>query len=119
MSELDETNAEDLLIIAIEILYEVKMYDFTILNPINFQMICMIQHGLPYYPDSTRLFYWLTKLYSKLGLANLVEEISRKHPTAPQSTFEGLSRNKNPKEQTEEKKKGAPVEEKEVNFDDL
>jgi len=36
MSELDETNAEDLLIIAIETLYEVKMYDFTILNPINF-----------------------------------------------------------------------------------
>ena len=36
MTELDENNSEDLLIIAIETLYEVKLYDFSVLNPVNF-----------------------------------------------------------------------------------
>ena len=46
MTELDENNAEDILIIAIETLYEVKLYDFNVLNPVNFQMIIMCEHGL-------------------------------------------------------------------------
>jgi hypothetical protein len=36
MTELDESNSEDLLIVAVETLYEVKLYDFSVLNPINF-----------------------------------------------------------------------------------
>ena len=110
MTELDENNSEDLLIIAIETLYEVKLYDFSVLNPVNFQIILMCQHGLPYYPESTRLYYWLSKIYAKLGLVVLVEDLSRKHPTAPMSSFEGLSMTKNPKEPVEETKKGAPIE---------
>jgi hypothetical protein len=70
----------------------------------------MCQHGLPYYPESTRLYYWLSKIYAKLGLVVLVEDLSRKHPTAPMSSFEGLSMTKNPKEPVEETKKGAPIE---------
>ena len=36
LSDLDKKNAEDIVLIAIECLYEIKMYDFTVFNPINF-----------------------------------------------------------------------------------
>lgn len=36
LSDLDKKNAEDMVLIAIECLYEVKIYDFTVFNPINF-----------------------------------------------------------------------------------
>ena len=36
LSDLDRKNAEDMILIAIECLYEVKMYDFSVFNPINF-----------------------------------------------------------------------------------
>ena len=36
LTDLDRKNAEDCIIIAIECLYEVKMYDYTVFNPINF-----------------------------------------------------------------------------------
>lgn len=36
LTDLDRKNAEDMVIIAIECLYEIKIYDFTVFNPINF-----------------------------------------------------------------------------------
>ena len=36
LSDLDKKNAEDMVLIALEALYEVKMYDFTVMNPVNF-----------------------------------------------------------------------------------
>ena len=33
---LDRKNAEDMVIIAIECLYEIKIYDYTAFNPVNF-----------------------------------------------------------------------------------
>lgn len=43
-------NAEDILIIALETIYEIKMYDWTMLNPINMIMITMLEHAAQYYP---------------------------------------------------------------------
>ena len=80
MTDLDRKNAEDVLIIAVSTLYEVKMYDFTVLNPINFMMICMLEHALQYYPESVRICSWLLKIYSKLGLASLVTDLVDKFP---------------------------------------
>ena len=96
MTELDEQNAHDILVIAIETLYEVKMYDFSVLNPVNFQMIIMCEHGLNYYPESVPMYSWLTKLYGKLGLVKIINAMSQKFPTAPQAIFSGLSLSKNP-----------------------
>ena len=76
MTELDEQNAHDVLIVAIETLYEVKMYDFSVLNPVNFQMIIMCEHGINYYPESVPIYAWLTKLYAKLGLVKIINGIS-------------------------------------------
>ena len=50
LTEMDSKNAEDMIIIALECLYEVKIYDFTVLNPVNFQMIAMAEFALQYFP---------------------------------------------------------------------
>ena len=46
LSEEDKKNAEDMVIIAVELMYEVKHYDFTVFNPINFIIISMCEHAL-------------------------------------------------------------------------
>jgi len=46
MTDLDLKNAETTLMIAVEVLYEIKMYDFTVLNPINFMLLTILEHGL-------------------------------------------------------------------------
>ena len=46
LSPLDKKHAEDMVIIACEVLYEVKKFDFTVFNPINFQIIVMAEYGL-------------------------------------------------------------------------
>ena len=76
MTALDKKNAEDMVIIAVECLYEIKLYDFTVFNPINFQIISMCEFALPYFPESTPIYSWLIKMYSKLGLTSLVTNLS-------------------------------------------
>ena len=61
-----------MILIAIEVLYDVRIYDFSVLNPVGFQIIAMCQFGLLYFPKSTPLHTWLTKMQSKLGLVTLV-----------------------------------------------
>ena len=80
LSDLDRKNAEDMILMAIECLYEVKMYDFSVFNPINFQIISMCEFALQYYPESVPIYSWLIKMYSKLGLASLVTELSEQMP---------------------------------------
>ena len=65
------------MIIALETIYEIKMYDWTMLNPINMIMITMLEHAAQYYPQSPRVRSWQIKLYSKLGLATKITDISR------------------------------------------
>jgi hypothetical protein len=37
----------------------------------------MLQHGLPYFPDSIRIQQWLIKIYNKLGLSRTVTRIGK------------------------------------------
>ena len=76
LSDLDLKNAEDIVLVAIECLYEVKIYDFSVFNPINFQIIAMCEFALQYFPESLPLNTWLVKCYTKLGLASLVTELA-------------------------------------------
>ena len=46
LNDLDKKNAEDVLIIAVETVYEIKLYDWTMLNPVNSILITMLEHGL-------------------------------------------------------------------------
>ena len=65
-----------MVIIALECLYEIKMYDFTVLNPVNFVMATMCEFALQYFPDSQQINAKLIKIYSKLGLVSLVGGLS-------------------------------------------
>ena len=71
MNAVDAKNAEDLLLIAVELYYEAKLFDWTVLNPVNFSMITMLEFGLKYYEGSERMSHWLMKLYGKLGMVTL------------------------------------------------
>ena len=46
LNDLDRKNAEDILIIAVETTYEIKLYDWTMVNPVNSILITMLEHGL-------------------------------------------------------------------------
>lgn len=50
LTELDLRNAEDMVIIAIELLYEIKIYDFSVVNPVNYVIIAMCDFALCYFP---------------------------------------------------------------------
>ena len=45
LTELDIVNAEDMLLIAVMIMLEIKVYDQTVLQPYNFTALCMLEHG--------------------------------------------------------------------------
>ena len=45
LNEVDLKNAEDIIIIAIELCYEAKLFDWTVLNPVNFTMITILEHA--------------------------------------------------------------------------
>jgi hypothetical protein len=91
MTALDVNNSEDILVIALELLSNVKIWEKTVFSPVNFQLILMCEHALNFYPNSTRLYSWLTKAYAKLGLVKVVNDLSQRFPSTPQSIFEGLS----------------------------
>jgi hypothetical protein len=69
MTEIDILNSEDILIIACSTIMQIKVYDGTVLNPHNFSALCMLEHGLLYFPESLRIKSMLLKLYGKLGLS--------------------------------------------------
>jgi len=62
---------------AVEMLYERSIWEKSVLNPLNFQLLIMLQHGLPYFPDSMRIQQWLIKIYTKLGLSRIVTKICK------------------------------------------
>jgi hypothetical protein len=77
VNEADFKNFEDLIIIGVEILNDVKQFDPSVFNPINFMQISMLELGLKKSPQNKTFTTWLLKLYSKLGLTSLVTELSK------------------------------------------
>ena len=63
------------------------MYEPTVLNPYNFSAICMLEHGLPYFPESLRIKQMLIKLYAKLGLARTVTHYCKSVTPRPDKTI--------------------------------
>lgn len=49
LSDLDISIAHDLLVIAVQIILQIKVYDWSVLNPYNFTAVCMLEHGRQYY----------------------------------------------------------------------
>lgn len=77
LTDNDLNNLDDSIIIAVELLNEIKLYDLSVLNPINFMIISLLEFALKKSPQNKTFSAWLLKLYSKLGLTNLVSDISK------------------------------------------
>lgn len=58
----DKRNLDDLIIISVEILYTLKIYDWSVLNPINFQMIILLEMGLANSQSNNSIRLWLMKI---------------------------------------------------------
>ena len=76
-TEIDAHNLEDLVIIAVELLNEVKQFDPSVLNPVNFLQISVLELALKKSPAHKTMTAWLLKLYSKLGMTSLVSELAK------------------------------------------
>lgn len=77
LTELDIVNGEDILMVAVDILLEIKQFEPTVLNPHNSSALAMLEHALSYYPDSLRIKQKMIRIYSKLGCTKIVTKICK------------------------------------------
>jgi hypothetical protein len=70
MSDIDRNNLDDLIIIASELLYEIKIYEWSVLNPVNYMMISMLELAVSKSPNNNSLRIWLMRILGKLGLSS-------------------------------------------------
>lgn len=78
MTDLDLRNLDDLIVIGVEILHETKLFDQTVLNPVNFIQLTLLDYALQKSPGNKTFLFWQTKLYSKLGMTSLVNDLCGK-----------------------------------------
>ena len=69
---------DDIIIVAIELLHDIKVYERSVLNPINFIMISILEHALERSDANVTLRVWLMKTLSKLGLSARFNQIGEK-----------------------------------------
>ena len=74
----------------IEILNEIKQYEPSVLNPINFIQINILEYALKRSPQHKTFTAWLMKIYSKLGMISIVTELSKSIQKVDQSDYEKL-----------------------------
>lgn len=43
LTDNDRLNLDDMIIVAAELLYEINIYEWSVLNPINYMMISMLE----------------------------------------------------------------------------
>jgi len=67
---------DQILLVSFWILKESTFFDFTILNPINFLIIIIMEHGLTNNPANEDFKIVLFKLYYKLGCTSKIKTIS-------------------------------------------
>ena len=68
---------DDLVVIAVELLNEIKLYDSSVLNPINYMMISLLEYAVQQTKNPRSFLAWLLKLYDKLGMTSKVDDISK------------------------------------------
>lgn len=76
LTDLDLKNLDDLLVIAVELLHDLKAFDQSVFNPINFMQLSLIEFGLSKSPQNKTFLAWQVRIYSKLGLTSLVTDLS-------------------------------------------
>jgi len=70
LSDTDRANLDDIIVVAAELLYEVKIYEWCVLNPINFMLVCILELALNRSPTNATVRVWLMRILAKLGLSS-------------------------------------------------
>ena len=76
LTDVDKENLDDLIIVAAELLYEIKVYEWSVLNPVNFILICIVEYAIKLSPNNNSLRIQLLKAYDKLGLTSKFTGVS-------------------------------------------
>jgi hypothetical protein len=90
LTENDKVNLDDIMIVAAELLYEVNIYEWSVLNPINFILISMLELALTKSPNNNSLKVWLMKILGKLGLASRFTQIGHSVKGLSDNSFESF-----------------------------
>ena len=58
LTKVDKDNLDDVIIVAIELLHEIKEYDASVLNPINFMMMFILEEAMEKSKVNNTLRLW-------------------------------------------------------------
>ena len=58
LSDLDLRNLDDLITICVEILHQAKLFDPSVLNPLNYMMLTLLAYGLQKSPSNPTFLAW-------------------------------------------------------------
>ena len=75
ISQIDKQNFEDIIVIAYLILKESNLYDFSVLHPLNFYAIVMLEIAKKNNPLNRDFNLILLRLYDKLGWTSKINDI--------------------------------------------
>lgn len=70
LTNIDKNNLDDIIVVAAELLYEIKIYEWSVLNPVNFMLISILELAIKNSLQNISLRVWLMKICGKLGLTN-------------------------------------------------
>jgi hypothetical protein len=70
LTDNDRNNLDDLIVLASELLYDIKIYEWSVLNPVNFMIISMLELAVTKSPANVSLRIWLMRILGKLGLSS-------------------------------------------------
>ncbi len=90
LSDNDKSNLDDLIIIAAELLYSIKIYEWSVLNSINFILISLLELAVSKSPQNNTLRIWLMKILAKLGLASRFTGVAQNVKGYEDEDFEKL-----------------------------
>lgn len=88
LTENDKLNLDDVIVVAAELLYEVNIYEWSVLNPINFMLISILELALGRSPSSSTLRVWLMKILAKLGLSGRLTSVGSQVKGLADENFE-------------------------------
>ena len=58
LQELDYKNLDDILIIAVELLQDINVYDQSVFNPFSFMQLSLLEFGLIKNPQNKTFYAW-------------------------------------------------------------
>ena len=58
LSDIDKKNLDDLILICVELLMGLRIWESSVLNPLNFMALFLLEYGLKKRPTNNSLRIW-------------------------------------------------------------